>query len=299
MPHPGQELDELRASLISILRRTFDPGGLRRFISLLPSSSVLIPELPGDHAGLAELVHAFVDTGIRHGIFDEAFIERLAEERPRWRSEIESLRTLVNRTHIAASNALHSVFEMRLRFGRLIVVISLGLGTLVLLRPWSLISESFRATSASVAPDHARLPLPSSSPVMDPPAGEEPALSVVECDVDGPEWAVESSVDRIDTLGSCTVTWTLVNFTKADTRAFRTILRRVDPDCPHTGPCITDPVDRLVEQLERPLGDVFPDARVSILIGASTESCDLRFGITQPPRALRGAKGATTRPPPR
>ncbi len=156
-----EDLGALRGAMVKILCRTFDTGELRRFIASLPTSDEVLPELPGNGAGLAELAHAFVDTGLRHGLFDDEFIARLADERPRFREEFESLRASISGTCSHAENTIHSAFELRVKIGRLRLVIALGCAAMTL-------NESQVQSPPPVLPLPPQLVLPS-APLMPPP----------------------------------------------------------------------------------------------------------------------------------
>lgn len=148
--HDHEDVGALRAALVKLLCRTFDAGELRRFVSRLPASGSVARELPDARVGLTELAHAFVDAGLRHGFIDDAFVTRLAEERPRWRDDIESLRGLVADARAYAETPTHSTFELRIRFGRILLLISLGCTTLLSIDLWT--DPPQRMSSAMTTP---------------------------------------------------------------------------------------------------------------------------------------------------
>jgi hypothetical protein len=233
-----EDIGALRGAIVRVLCRTFDVGELRRFIARLPASERVLPELPGYGAGLAELAHAFVDIGLRHGLFDEQFITYLIDERPRRREEFESLREFMDGAGAQVSGARRSAFELRVRLGRLLLLISLGCAALMI------VHEGMRSLGGAVpleeflagarfepelspretfAPRREALPR-TSDPVPPPMFADSRVVGAV------PETAHQPSGWRskaVRQVGRCRVAFSWIDFSAADIRRFAGAIKKV------------------------------------------------------------------------
>lgn len=94
MCHPGCAPMDPQRSLESLLLSLFSADELRRFLRYLHNGDAIVTALPGVTASPATLVHESVRVLAEHGLVETDLWERLVEERPRRRHEIEKVRDL-------------------------------------------------------------------------------------------------------------------------------------------------------------------------------------------------------------
>ena len=81
-----------RRDLSNLLLSLFSADELRRWLQYLPGGEALVKRLPGANASPASLASEAVAELERDGMIDEVFWARLRDERPRRRSDIETVR---------------------------------------------------------------------------------------------------------------------------------------------------------------------------------------------------------------
>lgn len=294
----------LRLRMTHLLSRTFDTKGLRRFITTVPGGDLVEAELPGDHAGTLEVVQAVVETGLRHGLFDEAFFARLTRERPRWGAEIAAIRADVIAADSTPSHDPDQWLEVRLRFGKLMIVISLGLAGLTLYNLMILFdsppSRPPLPGLAVVVP--ATWPLTSRPPVAPPEPQASPPMmphrrhvaadiALLSCPPPAAQAASPKMprrrLERTYRIGQCVVRSRLLGFTPEDIEVLDRLLRSKRWHASFLPSNISRP--RLLTRIRSRVLRAFPAATLRERSPAPTSGgCDLRLVIKQLEPSLRG-----------
>lgn len=295
-----------------LLSRTFDTKGLRRFITTLPGGDLVEAELPGDHAGTLEVVQAFVETGLRHGLYDDDFFARLTRERPRWAAEIAAIRADVIGADSTPSHDPDQWLEVRLRFGKLMILISLGLAGLTLCN-LMILFDSPPVRHAALAPTsqaraspvrHTGSPQgPEPSPVSEVPS-PSPAEYVLPAPLPFADIAPTGhpqeppaspammsrrrlELNRTYRIGPCVVRSRLLGLTPEDVEVLDRLLRLQRRHAFFLQSNIPRP--RLLAWIRSRVLQAFPTAKLRERSPAPASSgCDLRLVIQQFEPSLRG-----------